>query len=102
VVATLAPPASNNKVEGIRRSKRIAAARNLTVVAEDPITTGADKMQELRLLARTCANETEGARDDINLGRQEGEDSTLDSQLGCFEGESALGVIKEPFYKHPK
>jgi hypothetical protein len=104
VVATLAPPKSNNKVEGIRRSKRIAAARSMTVVAEDPTITniGADETQELRLLARTCANEKEGARDDINLGRQEGEDSTLDSQLGCSEGESALGVIKEPFYEYPK
>jgi hypothetical protein len=104
VVATPAPPTSNIKMEGIRRSKRIAAARSLTVVAEDPTITniGADKTQELRLLARTCANEKEGARDDINLGRQEGEDSTLDSQLGCSEGESALGVIKEPFYEYPK
>jgi hypothetical protein len=74
----------------------------LTVVAEDPITTGADETQKLRLLARTCAKETNEARDDINLGRQEGEDSTLDSQLGCSEGESALGVIKEPFYEYPK
>jgi hypothetical protein len=105
VVATPAPPASNNKVEGIRRSKRIAAARSLTVVAEDPTITniGADETQKLRLLATTCANEKEGARDDINLGRQElGEDFTLDSQLGCSEGESALGVIKEQFYEYPK
>jgi hypothetical protein len=102
MVATLAPPAPNNKVEGIWRSKRIAAARSLTVVAEDPITTGADETPKLRLLARTCANETEGARDDISLRRQEGEDSTLDSQLGCSEGGSALGVIKEPFYEYPK
>jgi hypothetical protein len=104
VVATLASPASNSKVEGIRRSKRIAAARSMTLVAEDPTITniGADETQELRLLARTCANEKEGARDDINLGRQEGEDSTLNSQLGCSEGESALGVIKEPFYEYPK
>jgi hypothetical protein len=104
VVATLASPASNSKVEGIRRSKRIAAARSMTIVAEDPTITniGADETQELRLLARTCANETEGARNDINLGRQKGEDSTLDSQLGCSEGESALGVIKEPFYEYPK
>jgi hypothetical protein len=43
VVATPAPPASNNKVEGIRHSKHIAAARNLTVVAENPTITGADK-----------------------------------------------------------
>jgi hypothetical protein len=104
VVTTPAPLASNNKVEGIRRSKRIAAARSLTVVAEDPTITniGADETQELRFLARTCANEKEGARDDINLGRQEGEDSTIDSQLGCSEEESALGVIKEPFYEYPK
>jgi hypothetical protein len=103
-VATPAPPTSNIKVEGIRRFKRIAAARSLTVVAEDPTITniGADETQELRLLARTCANEKERARDDINLGRQEGEDSTLDSQLGCSEGESALGVIKKQFYEYPK
>jgi hypothetical protein len=104
VVATSTPPASNIKMEGIRRSKRIAAARSLTVVAEDPIVTnnGADETQELRLLARACASDQEEARDDINLGRQEGEDSTLDSQLGCCEGESALGVIKERFYEYPK
>jgi hypothetical protein len=104
VVATPAPPASNNKVEGIRRSKRIAAARSLTIVAEDPTITnvGADETQKLRLLAKTCANTTEGAHDNIKLGRQEGEDSTLNSQLGCSEGESALGVIKEPFYEYPK
>jgi hypothetical protein len=56
----------------------------------------------MRLLARTCANTTKGAHDDINLGRQEGEDSTLDSRLGSSEGEFALGVIKEPFYEYPK
>jgi hypothetical protein len=104
VVATHAPPTSNIKVEGIRRSKRIAAARSLTVLAEDPtiINIGADETQELRLLARTCANEKEKARDDMNLGRQEGEDSTLDSQLECSEGESALGFIKEPFFEYSK
>jgi hypothetical protein len=103
VVATSAPPASNIKMEGIRRSKRIAAARSLTIVAEDrTVTNGADKTQELRLLAHTCAGDQEEARDDINLGRQEGEDSTLDSQLGCYEGESALSVIKERFYEYPK
>jgi hypothetical protein len=101
VVATPAPPTSNTKVEGIRRSKRIAAARSLTVVVEDPTITniGADETQELRLLARTCVDEKEGARDEIN---QKGKDSTLDSQSGCYEGESALGVIKEPFYEYPK
>jgi hypothetical protein len=104
VVATPAPPASNNKVEGIWRSKRIAAARSLTFVAEDPTITniGANETHELRLLARTCANTTEGVHDNINLGRQECEDSTLDSQLGCSEGESALGAIKGPFYEYPK
>jgi hypothetical protein len=104
VVATPAPSASNNKVEGIRRSKRIAVARSLTVVAEDPtiINVGADETQELKLLARTCANTTEEAHDDINLGRQEGADSTLDPQLGCSEGKSALGVINELFYEYPK
>jgi hypothetical protein len=104
VVATPAPPTSNIKVEGIRRSKRIATARSLTVVAEDPTITniGADETQELRILTRTCADKKERARDDINLGRQEGEDSTLDSQLGCSEGESALGVIKEQFYEYPR
>jgi hypothetical protein len=59
VVATPAPSTSNIKMEGIRRSKRIAAARSLTVVAEDPTVTniGADETQELRLLARACASE---------------------------------------------
>jgi hypothetical protein len=103
VVATSTPPASNIKMEGIRRSKRIAAARSLTVVAEDPTVTNneANETQELRLLARACASDQEEARDDIDLERQEGEDSTLDSQLGCYEGESALGVIMERFYEYP-
>jgi hypothetical protein len=89
-------------MEGIRRSKHIAAARSLTVVAKDPTVTnnGADKMQELRLLAQACASDLEEARNDFNLGRQEGEDSTL--VLGCYEGESALGVINERFYEYPK
>jgi hypothetical protein len=104
VVATAAPPTPNTKMEGIRRFKHIVAAQSLTVVAGDPIVTnvGADETQELRLLAGACASAQEEAHNDINLGRQEGEDSTLDSQLGCYEGESALGVIKERFYEYPK
>jgi hypothetical protein len=104
VVATSAPPTPNTKMEGTRRSKRIAAARSLTIVAEDPTVThvGADETHELRLLAHVCASNPKEARDDIDLGLKEGEDSTLDSQLGCYEGESALGVIKERFYEYPK
>jgi hypothetical protein len=91
------------RAEGTRRSKRIAAARSMTVVAEDPTVSsmGAEKARELMLLARACVAKMDAAEDDKNLEGKEGEDSTLDSQLGCSEGESALGVIEERFYEYP-
>jgi hypothetical protein len=91
------------RAEGTRRSKRIAAARNMTVVAEDPTVSsmGAEKVRELMLLARACDAKMDAAEDDKNLEGKEGEGSTLDSQLGCSEGESALGVIEEHFYEYP-
>jgi hypothetical protein len=89
--------------EGTRRSKRIAAARSMTVVVEDPTVSsmGAEKARELMLLARACIAKMDAAEDDKNLEGKEGEDSTLDSQLGCSEEESALGVIEEQFYEYP-
>jgi hypothetical protein len=95
---------SATKTKGSRRSERIAAARSLTVVAEDPSINngGADNTKELRLLAKVCTFCHGGGHSYRTHGRQEGEDSTLDSQLGCDEGESALGVIKERFYEYPK
>jgi hypothetical protein len=91
------------RTEGIRRSKRIAAARSMTVVAEDPTVSnmGPEKARDLMLLARACATKMDVAENDKNLEDKEGEDSTLDSQLGCSEGESALGVIEERFYEYP-
>jgi hypothetical protein len=89
--------------KGTRRSKRIAAARSMTVVAEDPTVSsmGAEKARKLMLLARACAAKMDVAEDDKNLEGKEGEGSTLDSQLGCSEGESALDVIEERFYEYP-
>jgi hypothetical protein len=85
------------RTEGIRRSKRIAAARSMTIVAEDPTVSsmGTEKAKELMLLARACATKMDVADNDKNLASMEGEGSTLDSQLGCSEGESALGVIED-------
>jgi hypothetical protein len=85
------------RAEGIRRSKRIAAARSMTVFAEDPTVSsmGAEKGRELMLLARACVAKMDAAEDYKNLEGKEEEDSTLDSQLGCSEGELALGVIEE-------
>jgi hypothetical protein len=93
----------DTRTEGIRCSKRIVAARNLTVVAEDPTVSNMDteKARELMLLARACATDMDVADNDTNLASKEGEGSTLDSQLGCSEGESALGVIEERFYEYP-
>jgi hypothetical protein len=73
------------RAEGTRRFKRIAAARSITVVAEDPTVSsmGAEKARELMLLARACAAKMDVAENDNNLEGKEGEGSTLDSQLGC-------------------
>jgi hypothetical protein len=89
--------------EGIRRSKRIATARSMTVVVEDPTASsmGTEMAMELMLLARACASDMNVAYSDKNLASKEGEGSTLDSQLECSEGESALGVIEERFYEYP-
>jgi hypothetical protein len=94
---------AETRTEGIRRSKRIAAAKSMTVVAEDPTVSsmGEEKARELMLLARACATSKDVADNDKNLEGKEGEGSTLDSRLGCSEGESALGVIEERFYEYP-
>jgi hypothetical protein len=93
----------DTRAEGIRRSKRIAVARSLTVVAEDPSVSNMDtkKARELMLLARACAAHMDVAEDDKNFASKKGEGSTLDSQLGCSEGELALGVIEERLYEYP-
>jgi hypothetical protein len=53
------------------------------------------------LLTRACVAKMDAAKDDKNLEGKEGKGSTLDSQLECSEGESALGVIEERFYEYP-
>jgi hypothetical protein len=91
------------RAEGTRRSKHIAAARSMAVVAENPTVSsmGAGKARELMLLARACVAKMDEAEDDKNLEGKEGEGSTLDSQLGCSEEKSTLGVIEERFYEYP-
>jgi hypothetical protein len=75
----------------------------MTVVAEDPTVSsmGPEKAKDLMLLARACATKMDVAENDKNIEGKEREDSTLDSQLGCSEGESALCVIEERFYEYP-
>ena len=54
-----APTTPEKKTEGVRRSKRIAMARSMTVVDEDPTANikEAEKAAELMLLARACATD---------------------------------------------
>jgi hypothetical protein len=74
--STPEPATPESRVEKVRRSRRIAAARSMTVVAEDiPISNmEQERARELMLLARACANEEEAAGKDNNLQSKEGDD----------------------------
>jgi hypothetical protein len=72
--STPEPATPEFRMEGVRRSVRIAAARSMTVVAEDIPISNMEQRQakELMLLARACANEEEAADKDKNLDSKDG------------------------------
>jgi hypothetical protein len=75
--STPEPATPESRMEGFRSSVRTAAARSMTVVAEDIPISNMEKGQakELMLLARACANEEEAAGKDKNLDSKDGDDS---------------------------
>jgi predicted aspartyl protease len=108
--STPEPATPESRVEGVRRSRRIAAARSMTVVAEDiPISNmEQERARELMLLARACANEEEAAGKDKNLESKEGDD--FESKPQSYQGvgklshlRTTVGRVQEgQFYEYPK
>jgi hypothetical protein len=108
--STLAPVTPDSRVDGVRRSRRIAAARSMTVVAADTTINNMEQgpARELMLLAKVCANKEEAAKDDGHLDDEEGEDSESKSQsheevskLSCLR--ATVGrLIEGQFYEYPQ
>jgi hypothetical protein len=75
--STPKPATPESRMEGVRRSVRIAAARSMTVVADDIPISNMERGQakKLMLLARACANKEEAAGKDKNLDSKDGDDS---------------------------
>jgi hypothetical protein len=108
--STTEPPTPESRVEGVRRSRLIAAARSMTLVAEDiPISNmEQERARELMLLARACANEEEAAGKDKNLESKEGNDSESKPQSYQEVGKlshlrTTVGRVQEgQYYEYPK
>jgi predicted aspartyl protease len=108
--STPKPATPESRVEGVRRSRRIAAARSMTVVAEDiPISNmEQERARELMLLARACANEEEAAGKYKNLESKEGDDFESKPQSYQEVGKlshlrTTVGRVQEgQFYEYPK
>jgi predicted aspartyl protease len=108
--STLAPVTPDSRVDGVRRSRRIAAAKSMTVVAADTAISNMEQgpARELMLLAKACANKEEAADDDRHLDNEEGEDSESKSQ--SHEEVSKLSrlqatvgrLIEGQFYEYPQ
>jgi hypothetical protein len=81
--STPKPATPQSRMDGVRRSRRIAAARRMTVVAEDIPISNMEKgpTKELMLLARACANKEEATGKDKNLESKDGDDSEFKPQL---------------------
>ena len=96
-------------MEGIRRSKRIAAARSMTVVAEDPTISNMEqrRRKELMLLARACATRRRWRTTTRILEVRKVKTLTL--RLTVYQDVVQVAhlrttwvVIKERFYEYPK
>jgi hypothetical protein len=108
--STLEPATPESRMEGVRRSVRIAAARSMTVFAEDIPISNMEKGQakELMLLARACANEEEATGKDKNLDSKDGDDSESKPQSYQEVGKlshlrTTVDRVQEgQFYEYPK
>jgi hypothetical protein len=108
--STPEPTTPESRMEGVRHSVRIAAARSMTVVAKDIPISNMEKGQakELMLLARACANKEEAAGKDRNLDSKDGDDSEFKPQSYQEVGKllhlrTTVGRVQEgQFYEYLK
>jgi hypothetical protein len=108
--STPEPATPESMMEGVQRSGRIAAARRMTVVANDISISNMEKGQakEPMLLARACANEEEAADKDKKLDSKDNDDSKFKPQSYQEVGKlshlrNTVGKVQEgQFYEYSK